>query len=425
MTRGDAGGVRFAGWIFAAATAAFALLFYRDFAFRPATVIAGRDLLVEGWPLRAHYVEALRAGHGVPLWTPHIYGGIPFVGLLPGPIFYPTTLLYFFLPLGRAIGWTFVLHTFLGGVFAYFMARSFRLRPWSACVCGASFFLTGYVTSHLFGGQDGRMFAMTLMPLAFGCLERALRSGEVRWYAGLGITVALQIFTPHAQIVYFSSLALGLYLLYHLAVRVGPDKGEPEAGRNRFVRPIAGFGLAFVLAACAGAAQLLPTFALLDDVTRSAAETGYAFAASWALPPQELTALFLPDLVGSLGTYWGTNPLKLHTEYLGSIPIALALLAVAGSFRPVLAAGQRRTVWFLAGASAVGLLFALGAATPVHRIATAVLPLMSSFRAPVMMMSAVALFVALLAGFGWETVLAARAREGHRGGPASPIVLLL
>lgn len=406
-------GVPVAAW-FLAAAALVTVAFYREFIFHSERLLFGSDMLLEGYPLRRFFVDEVRSGRGIPLWTPHVYGGMPYVALLPGPLFYPTTLLYFLLPLYRAIGWTFVIHTFLGGAFGYFLGRSFRLGPWAAAVCGTSFMLTGYVTSHLYGGQDGRMFAMTLIPLALGMLERALRTGELRWYAGLALAVGLQLFTPHTQVVYFSCLALGLYALYRLAFAPRSEDGAGQGGR-RPVKPALLVAAAFLAAAALGAVQWLPTFGLLDHVTRQATERGYAFAASFALPWQELTALFLPDLVGSLGGYWGSNPLKLHTEYLGAAPVALAILALAASSGPTLPARARRTVWFLAGASGLGILFALGGATPVHRIAYAVVPMIGSFRAPAMMMAPVVVFVALLAGFGWEAVLATR-RQGERGG---------
>ena len=415
-------GIPVVAW-FLSGAAIVTVLFYREFIFHSERLLFGSDMLLEGYPLRAFFVDEVRSGRGIPLWTPHVYGGMPYVALLPGPLFYPTTLLYFLLPLYRAIGWTFVLHTFFGAAFGYFLGRSFRLRPWAAAVCGTSFMLTGYVTSHLYGGQDGRMFAMTLIPLALGMLERGLRTGEIRWYAGLALAVGIQTFTPHTQIVYFSCLALGAYALYGLAMR-GPDGGREREGGRRALRPALLVMGSFLAAAALGAVQWVPTFELLDHVTRQATERGYAFASSFALPWQELTALFLPDLVGSLETYWGSNPLKLHTEYLGAIPAALALIALVASFGPRTRPDARRIVWFLAGASVLGILFALGAKTPVHRIAYAIIPMVGSFRAPAMMLAPVVVFVALLAGFGWDAVLAARdAADGDGDAGWAPIPL--
>jgi len=399
-------------WWFLTGAALVTLLFYRDFVFHPERLLFGSDMLFEGISLRRFYVDEILAGRGVPLWVPHVYGGMPFVAILPGPIFYPSTILYFLLPLHRAIGWTFVLHTFLSGAFGYFLGRSFRLRPASAAVCGASFLLAGYVTSHLFGGQDGRMFTMTLIPLALGLLNRGLERNEFRWFAGLAFVIAAQTFSAHVQMMYFSTLALSAFFLYHLAFRLPrPDSGE--APWRRYVRPLAWFTLANVAAVLIAAPQFFPTLTVLEHVTRAAGERGYEFAASWALPPQELTAFFLPDLIGSLpGSYWGRNPIKLHTEYLGAVPLALAILGISAAFGRALDRDQRRVVWFLAGAGLLGVLFALGAATPVHRIAYTLLPMMSSLRAPSMMLGPVTVFVALLAAYGWEAALNRRATAG-------------
>jgi hypothetical protein len=408
------------GLLWMGAAGLLALLFYREFILSPERLLFGTDMLGEGYPLRQFLVEEVRAGRGVPGWTPHVFGGMPYVALLPGPVFYPTTLLYLLMPLYRAIGWTFVLHTFLAGAFGYFCGRSFRLGRAASAVCGASFMFTGYVMSHLYGGQDGRMFAMVLMPLALGALERGLRSGEARWFAWVGVTVGLQIFTPHTQLMYFSSLALALHLVFHLLLRAkrgGVSDSVEEAtgtrrrtiGMSAYLRPIGLFAGAFLLAAGLGAVQLFPTVALLEHVVRAAAESGYEFAASWGLQPQEITALFLPDLIGSLDTYWGANPFKLHTEYLGVAPVALAVLAVATSFGSGGSRDRRRMIWYLGTAVLLGILFALGAATPVHRVAYAIVPMISGLRAPAMMMGPVAVFVSLLAGFGWDAAVRHRA----------------
>ncbi|MDT8435305.1 MAG: hypothetical protein RRA92_00995 [Gemmatimonadota bacterium] len=389
-----------AGALFAAACAVLTLGFYAEFVLRPDRMLFGTDMLDQAYHLRAFAVEELKAGRGFPLWNPFVYGGLPYLAILPGPVFYPTSLLYLVLPLHRAIGWTFVLHTFLSGVFAWFAARALGLGRSAAAVAGISFLLTGFVVSTLYGGHDGRMFVMVLTPLAFACLEKGLASGRVAWFAGFGLVVALQIFTPHVQLMYFSSLLLLFYALVRIAMLAR------EEGRSRAVHAGGAVAGAFVLAALVGAAQLVPTWRILEIAVRGGTgEAGYGFAASWALPPGELTALVLPDLLGSLETYRGANPFKLHTEYLGAVPVALALVGLTRARRDGRVAA-------LGALAALGLLFALGAATPVHRLAFHLIPFISRFRAPSMMLGPVALFVALLAAFGWERIRAARATQG-------------
>ncbi len=396
--------------LFAVVCAALAVAFFAGFVFSPGRMLFGTDMLDQAYQLRRFAVQEIRAGRGIPLWNPFVYSGVPYVGILPGPLFYPTSALYLVLPLFRAIGWTFVLHLAAGGMLGWAAGRAFGLRRWSAAATGLAFMFAGYVVSTLYGGHDGRMFAMVLIPAVFACAERGLDTGDLRWFAGMGLAVALQIFTPHVQVMYFSSLAVSLYALYRLAL-AWRDAGE--GARGRVWRVAAGFAGGFVLAALAGAVQILPAADLLRHGVRGGGVGGYEFASSWALPPQELSALFLPDLVGSLQElYWGSNPFKLHTEYLGAGTLALAAVGALD------ARGDRR-VWFLTGAVLLGLAFALGGATPVHRVAYEVVPLIDSFRAPAMMLGPVSFFVALLAGFGVERVLDARAAGEAAGGGGS------
>jgi hypothetical protein len=409
------GRFRFPPWtLFAGVCVLLSILFYREFVFGPGTMLFGTDMLDQAYQLRKFGVEEVKSGRGFPLWNPFVYGGLPYLAVLPGPVFYPTSLLYLVMPLHRAIGWTFVLHTALGGIFAYAAGRSLRLGPWASAVAGLAFMFTGMVVSTLYGGHDGRMFVMVLVPLAFACLERGLQTGRPAWFVGMGLVVALQVFTPHVQLMYYSSLCLSFYALLRIVeVWRGGQAGDPGAGRL-----LGWFSFGFVVAALIGAAQLVPTWRILEIAVRGGTgESGYPFAASWALPPQEVTSLFLTDLIGSLGTYWGSNPFKLHTEYLGAATVVLVLLGLTG-LRSDLRVRNLGAITLLC------LLFALGAATPVHRLMYAVIPFVSRFRAPSMMLGPGALFVALLAGIGWQRLLdAGRDLEGAPGWTVTAVLV--
>ncbi|HKK07410.1 MAG TPA: hypothetical protein VKA44_00845, partial [Gemmatimonadota bacterium] len=309
--------------LFVGACAALALAYFAGFVFHGGRMLFGTDMLSQAYQMRHFAVQEIRAGRGLPLWNPFVYGGQPFLGVLPGPAFYPSSLLYLVMPLYRAIGWTFVLHMALAGGLAYAAGRSLGLGRWAAAMTGLSFMFGGWLMANLYGGHDGRMFAAALLPGAFALLERGVRSGRLAPFLGLGLVIALQIFTPHVQIMYYGALLLLLYgiLRAWLVAADGHGPAGPEdRARPRLLR-LAGYGaLAFVVAALVGSVQLLPTLHLMGHAVRGGGQSGYAFASSWAVPPQEISAFFLPDLIGSLGTYWGANPFKLHTEYLGAVP---------------------------------------------------------------------------------------------------------
>jgi hypothetical protein len=190
MMRNRGGNGRRFEWIFGLSVLFLALLFYREFILDGAAMLYGDDMINEGYQLRSFGVDEIRSGRGFPLWNPFVYGGQPYLAILPGPVFYPSSILYLLMPLSRAIGWTFVLHTFLSGLFAYAAGRSIGLERVPSAVAGLAFMFTGFVVSTLYGGHDGRMFAMVLIPLAFTMLERGLASGRFQWFLGLGLVVA-------------------------------------------------------------------------------------------------------------------------------------------------------------------------------------------------------------------------------------------
>ena len=179
------GRFRLPPWVlFAGVCVLLSILFYREFVFGPGTMLFGTDMLDQAYQLRKFGVEEIKSGRGFPLWNPFVYGGLPYLAVLPGPVFYPTSLLYLVMPLHRAIGWTFVLHTALGGIFAYAAGRSLRLGPWASAVAGLAFMFTGMVVSTLYGGHDGRMFVMVLVPhshASSGDCRPDARAGSSAW----------------------------------------------------------------------------------------------------------------------------------------------------------------------------------------------------------------------------------------------------
>jgi len=143
--------------------------------------------------------------------------------------------------------------------------------------------------------------------------------------------------------------------------------------------------------------QILPFYHYLPFSPRAAGlQGGYEAATSYAIPWAHIPEFFLKNFTGSRETYWGPNPLKLHSEYLGLPVIALAALGAG-------AARRRRLVLWLAGIGLLFLLVSMGDATPFYRFWW-LLPYVKQTRAPGMAFYVVALIVALLGAFGVERV---------------------
>ncbi|HUP18600.1 MAG TPA: YfhO family protein [Gemmatimonadota bacterium] len=373
---------------FAGAVALATLVFFGSFVVDRDAMLFGTDMVSEAYQSRAFAVHEVQAGRGLPEWNPHLYGGMPFLSILPYPVWYPTSLLYFVMPLHRAIGWAFLLHFALAGILMYGLARELKLGPGPAMVAGAAYMFTGYLVSHLYAGQDGRMFAMQWTPALFLLAERAITRRRLHWFGWMAAVVVLQVFTPHVQMMYFAAMGVGAYVLFRLwQVQRADGEWKPA------LVLLGGFVAAYALAGLVALIEVWPTSNVVQFTHRAARD--YTYGASWHMPPAETLAAIWPEFQGYLESYWGTNPFKLHTEYLGAVPVLLAALSLLARRSP--------RVWFFAALAAAGLLFAW--ATPFHRILWLVLPMMKSFRAPAMMYSVVALAVAVLAAYGAQTLL--------------------
>jgi len=337
-----------------------------------------------------------RLGH-VPLWNPELFGGLPFVAAGHGDIFYPTSFLRLLLPVATVVNLGFVLHYLLLGLATYWLLRRLHVS-WTGSVIGAlAYQLSGVIASYPSPGHDGKLFASTALPLALLGLVLALRDKRWEGYALLSLSVALALL-GHVQIAYYVLIAAGLFALY-LTLEATPS--EPPAARvGRLALALLavtlGFGLAMI--------QILPFIHYIPFSPRAQGYYGFAGSASYAIPWEHVPEFFFKNFAGSRETYWGPNPLKLHSQYLGLPVIALATLGVGVK-------DQRRLILWLGGIGLLLLLISLGASTPFYRLWWSVMPLVKKTRAPDMAFFVVAFVCAAFAGLGAERL---ERREGAK-----------
>jgi len=357
------------------------------------------DQYHSGYAFRFWLAETWKRTGSIPLWNPEMFGGFPFVGAMHGDIFYPTSLVRLVLPTGFAMGLGFVVHYVLAGLFVYLLLRLFRVTWAGAVTGGFAYQLSGVIGSYVQPGHDGKLFVTTLLPLTLIGLVLGIRDRRPWGYGIVALAVGLALLSPHAQMTYYLLIVSGLFALY---LAFGEPDGRSTAQRLGALAAalgavIVGFGIGMI--------QVLPFYEYLPFSPRSEGYYGWEGAISYAVPWAHVPEFFLSRFVGTTpeGTYWGPNPLKLHSEYLGLAAVALALF---GAFDHP----RRRLILWLSGIGALFLLVALGGATPFYRVWWAVMPFVKQTRAPGMALFAVALVVSMLAGFGVDRWLRGRAQ---------------
>lgn len=359
-------------------------------------MLFGTDTVEAGVMYRSFLSSFVREYHTMPLWYPYLFGGVPFVDAMAGDAFYPLAMLQFIVPIHRALGWKLVLTVLLAGVFTYLCMRAFRFSRLVSLICAIAYMFSANLVSWVYGGQDGRMYVTSLLPLLFFFLQKALDSRKWIYYMGLGFSIGLLILANHPQLAYYALWAVGLYFIFFLASDFSANKEKVPSRRIRpLVRPIVFFILAVIIGLGLSLVQLLPPYIYVNKYSpRAEGGRGYEYAVSWSVHPEELAAQLVPEFCGyntrEENTYWGRNPFKQNADYGGIIPLVFAFLA----FFFV----RDKKKWFFLGLSGLAVVYALGGHTPIYRLFYHLVPQVKNFRAPGLILFVLIFSVVFLSG---------------------------
>ena len=387
---------------------AWAALAYALCAFSLAwPALLGRSLLDEssdqfraGIGFRQFAVDYFRQHGGIPLWNPYLQGGLPYVGGMHGDVFYPTFLLRLILPVDTGIVWGMIGHFFLCGLITYWFLRvAAKLAFTPALVGGVAYMMTGFVSSLISPGHDGKLFVNALFPLILLVLWWAIRDGMQWAYGALAAVTGLMLLTPHPQLFQQAMVIAAIWALFLAFDKFGGTALDRGVALKRL-----GLALgAVAIGTAIGAIQYMPA-AEYTAWSPRAGGVGWDMATSFSFPIEELVNLYLPQFSGILGNYWGRNGIHFHSEYAG-----VAVLMLAGAaFGAGKADSTRRFMrcWIAIGVFA--LLWALGGGTPFFRIIYAVIPMAKFMRAPSTIFFVTAFAIAMLAAIGTQRLLERR-----------------
>ncbi len=358
-----------------------------------------RDLVFFTLPVKQYLAERIAAGE-LPLWTPHISAGMPFLGDAANQVFYPFNLLLLVLSPERAIAWSTVLHSGIGMLGAFALARALGAARGFALWAGLGYALSGYVLS--ITDNLNYVAGAAWLPVALACYVRSLRSASVRRAATAALAIAMLLLAGDALAAGIASAGAALLGLAALAGWWGaPGEFAPRGARPVLFAWLLMIGGGALLAGL----QVAPTLMLIGTSTR-AGGVSLQDATQFSLPPARLLEFVQAYLFGAkypaLEFFAGARYDERNTPWAASIYIGLApLLAalLAAWLRP-----RHAWPWLLLG----GLLtlLALGRNTPVYEWAYTWLPMVDSQRYPEKLVLGVTLAVWMLAPLGAQAALA-------------------
>ncbi len=405
------------------------------------------DLVLENYPWKSLIVDALRS-HDLTgiLWNPRLFTGAPFLAAGQHSALYPLSGLFYLLPLWRAYGIFTWLQLGLASLGMYVFARVLRQRRAAAMLAAVVYvFSAFFIVSVNF---TMIIAAAAWLPLILAIIEMVVRKQEEKGggpyspvpYIVLGaVFLGLQTLAGHVEITYYTLMVAAFYALWRLAgMWLRLRQWQPALRMAGWLTVMVILGLAL------GAVQLVPLYELVKQSFREGSAS-LQQVRDWAWPSRQIITFLLPDFFGNptahsyfdiwqrawvpvtqnalgqpLNTIdWGVKNYVEGGNYLGLLTLLLATLAVLTSAfrighrnREVLREEQRsasapphpHTPTPFAVLAVLSLLFAFG--TPLYAVLYYLLPGYSQLHSAFRWVFPYTLSMAVLAGFGLDTLMA-------------------
>ena len=353
----------------------------------------GNDATFVFLPHHLYIAKVLTEFGHLPGWDSTGFGGRPVIGNPQGGVFYPPVWIAWVFSSPATLGWLTVGHLLWGGIGVFLLARSEGLSRWPATVAAGVFQASPYLLAQSFEGHYPHVWSACWFPWAFtACFQ--LRKGQTRGLLAMPVILAMGYLAGHPQEWVLLVIALSLWVgadAMSLAIR---GKEGRLAAAGTVVRLASVLGVSLTLAAI----ELIPARELLPWVQKSIqAEAASIAPRNYQLHLVNSLQLLSPKALGGPADYFGDDNFWESVLSFGVISlVVMSAAAVSCRNRP----GVRGwvilvlfSVWFAAGRQ-------LGLYTLLCRT----VPALSWFRVPARSLFLASLGVAMLAGFGLETL---------------------
>ncbi len=326
-----------------------------------------------------------------PYWNSFVFSGYPLAANPQVALFYPLNFLFLVLPTDIALGYSYLLHVFLGGLFMYLLVRYIGLDRVCAFVSAIVFMFSAFLITHIYAGHYTMICAAIWIPLIFLLFEMALRKKSLFYGLLTGAILGIQLLAGHAQISYLTLIALAFYLLFKCFLIL-----RQEGDYKKIGRPLLIFALVLIAGISLSAIELIPTYEFSQYSTR-AGGISYEAATSFSLNPGLLPLLLANPWAGPSWISGGMPVFCFweYSSYIGILPLVLILFAIY--FK-----GNNRYIQFFSLLAIISVFLALGKYFPPYWLLYKAAPGFDLFRVPARFIFLFTFAASILAGFGFN-----------------------
>lgn len=331
-----------------------------------------------------------------------------------------TNLLLWVLPLPVFVNSLHALDLVLASLFlAWFLRRQGLSWPAVAVAALTSFWLGSNFTL-TYAGHIGKFGVLVFAALTLWLTEKLAEHRSWPWAILVGGGLG-GMFLEQGDVAFFFALPWGAYLLLALCRGAPPWRNLRAAALLGLVALSAGL---VSWRALVGGQRIIGEFSVAGEEEGPQAKWNYA--TQWSWPPEESIDFVAMGFMGwrshePEGPYWGRmgrtpgweqhrqgfRNFKLENQYLGAVPLGLAIWAAVAALAMVPRQDRWKTsVLFWAAVAVATLLLAFGKYFFLYRLFYAV-PFVSSIRNPNKFLQVFQLAAGVLAGYGFD-LLASR-----------------
>lgn len=361
--------------------------------------------------LKTYQKDSIEQQHQIPFWNPYSLLGVPVLGNPQSSLFYPGNWIFFFTNALTTISWALVFHHWWAGLGAYLLGRKYQLNFFSSLLSGIIFLAAPYFVAKTGEGHFTSITQIAWFPWIFYGYE-LLIEGRKKAPPIMAILIAVAFFCGHVQEVYYLLLFLSASIVIESGIaffqknkQVDPKQAvhnqiEPEKLSTSFSAGslLKGWLITGILTMGLVAIDLIPVYIYTQQAVRASGVDVKAL---------ESGSLFLPSLLQLLDPFaWGgpssyRGPGGYYWEavcFFGCLPLLLACVGILTSIR-------NRTVIRLSLIGLTSFLLAFGPHLPFYTLLYDIVPGFSMFRMPARLLWICSLVIAMLAGFGCESIM--------------------
>ena len=255
--------------------------------------------------LRTYAFNCIKNGF-IPLWITKLFCGIPFLANPETAIFYLPNILFFFVPISKAINFSFLLHFFILSFSVFlWINNKVKNKLISIIVAVIAIFNSSFYL-HFYAAHLSNVITMAWFPLLLYFYDRSFKTKSYFYILPISLVISLQIFAGHIQYTYYSALISLIYVIFFC--------------RNKKVFVIT--FLSYLIALILTSVQFLPT---VDFYFEGGRRIGLSNMPTVLilLKPIYLLTLFIPEKIPyTHNLFWETS------NYIGALNFFVVLLAL-------------------------------------------------------------------------------------------------